>query len=109
MKPKLIKINCNDDFTINLYYENNEDRVFDLKPFLNIGKYAELKDINLFKTAHISFNSIEWFNNLGNPTHLLSKTIFFARFFSFFSRSKDLCKKRKKRTKKILVFSGVQS
>ncbi|OFX56788.1 MAG: hypothetical protein A2046_11690 [Bacteroidetes bacterium GWA2_30_7] len=51
-----------DDYLLLLVFENEEKRIFDLKPYLNIGIFNELKDINLFKTVHKSFDTIEWDN-----------------------------------------------
>ena len=33
-----------------------------MKPYLNIGVFQELKDLNVFKTVKTSFDSIEWDN-----------------------------------------------
>ncbi len=59
--PKIKHFRLNDDYTITLNYEDG-DRVFDVKPYLNTGVYKKLKDINFFKKARLSFNSIEWGN-----------------------------------------------
>ena len=46
-------------------------RGFDLKPYLEIGKFQELKDENLFKSVQVSFDSIEWANKLDLDPELL--------------------------------------
>lgn len=50
------------DFKLLLTFENNEKRIFDMNPFLNKGIFSELRDINLFDTVHISFDTIQWKN-----------------------------------------------
>jgi hypothetical protein len=45
-----------------LTFENGEKRQFDMKPYLETGIFQELKDISLFKTVRINFDSIEWDN-----------------------------------------------
>jgi hypothetical protein len=45
-----------------LTFENGERRVFDLKPFLDKGVFRELRNVDLFNTAHVSFNSVAWAN-----------------------------------------------
>lgn len=50
----------NDDFTLLLTFENNEQRSFDLKPYLNFGVFKQLADIDTFKTARLSFDTVEW-------------------------------------------------
>ncbi len=49
----------------------NEERIFDVKPYLDIGKFQELKDKNLFKSVKISFDTIEWANQLDLDPKLL--------------------------------------
>jgi len=50
------------DYLLHLKFENGEVRQFDMKPYLNFGIFQELKDISLFNTVHISFDTIEWNN-----------------------------------------------
>ena len=64
------------DYNLLLKFENGEERVFDLKPYLNIGKFQELKDEKLFKSVKICFDSIEWENQLDlDPEILYEKSI----------------------------------
>jgi hypothetical protein len=51
-----------ENYLLLLTFENGEKRVFDMKPYLNIGKFNELKDMNLFNTVKTSFDTIEWAN-----------------------------------------------
>ena len=50
------------DYLLVLTFENGEKRQFDMKPYLGIGIFKELRDPERFKTVHVSFNSIEWDN-----------------------------------------------
>jgi len=59
------------DYNLLLKFENNEERIFDVKPYLEIGKFQELKDENLFKSVKICFDSIEWDNQLDLDPELL--------------------------------------
>ena len=54
-----------------LTFENKEKRVFDLSPYLNIGKFSELKEPSLFNTVKVMFDSIEWNNYLDLDPELL--------------------------------------
>lgn len=54
-----------------LQFENNEKKVFDVKPYLDIGKFAELKDLTLFNSVSVAFDSIEWANRLDLDPELL--------------------------------------
>jgi hypothetical protein len=55
VKPK-------DNYLLLLTFENEEKRMFDMKPYLNFGIFQELKDLNIFNTVKISFDTIEWAN-----------------------------------------------
>ena len=51
-----------EDYQLILVFNNNEKRIFDLKPYLNHGIFSELKQKDLFKKVKISFDTIEWDN-----------------------------------------------
>ena len=64
-----------EDYEILLEFENGEERIFDLKPYLSLGKFSELKDPNKFKTVRVSFDTIEWDNNIDlDPEFLYEKS-----------------------------------
>jgi len=60
-----------ENYTLLLKFENDEEKIFDVKPYLNIGKFQELKDENLFKSVRVNFDSIEWANKLDLDPELL--------------------------------------
>ena len=51
-----------ENYTLLLTFENNEKRQFDVKPYLNIGLFNELKNVDMFNTVKVSFDTIEWKN-----------------------------------------------
>lgn len=51
-----------DNYKLILTFENNEKRLFDMAPYLELGVFKTLKDENLFKTVKVSFDTIEWSN-----------------------------------------------
>lgn len=51
------------DYQLILTFENNEERIFDMSPFLNKGIFQQLKDQNLFSTVKICFDTICWDND----------------------------------------------
>ncbi len=61
------------DYKLELEFENGEKKIFDIKPYLNTGKIAELMDENLFKQVRISFDAIEWPNGLDLDPEFLYK------------------------------------
>ncbi len=47
---------------LRLKFENGEEKIFDMKPYLETGIFKALKDEAIFKTVKISFDTIEWAN-----------------------------------------------
>lgn len=47
-----------------LEFGNIEKRIFDVSPYLNTGKFVELRDLSLFNSVTIKLDSIEWANHL---------------------------------------------
>jgi hypothetical protein len=65
-----------EDFKLLLSFSNGEKRLFDVSPYLTVGKFAELQDPSLFLTVAIKFDSIEWANHLDiDPEFLYEKSI----------------------------------
>lgn len=50
------------DYKLLLIFENDERKIFDVKPYLGTGIFAELKDAGVFNSVHVNFDSIEWSN-----------------------------------------------
>ena len=51
-----------ENYKIELTFENDERRIFDMLPYLSTGIFKELNDKNKFESVHISFDTIEWNN-----------------------------------------------
>lgn len=56
------KVKPLENYKLLLTFENDEIRIFDMKPYLNKGIYKELKDVSVFKSVKVSFDTIEWNN-----------------------------------------------
>jgi hypothetical protein len=64
-----------DDYLLLLRFENEEEKLFDVKPYLDCGKFQELKDQKLFKSVKVCFDSTEWDNHLDlDPEVLYQKS-----------------------------------
>ncbi len=68
---KPIKVTPLDDYVLELTMSDMTIKKFNVKPFLNKGKFKELMDINLFRQARISFDAIEWPNGVDIDPDLL--------------------------------------
>lgn len=53
-----------EDYLLHLTFKNGEERVFDMKPYLETGVFRSLKDKNIFKTAKVAFDTVEWINKV---------------------------------------------
>ena len=56
------KVKPLDGYKLLLTFENGEVKIFDMKPYLEKGIFRELKDISLFKSARVNFDTVEWEN-----------------------------------------------
>lgn len=51
-----------EDYKLLLTFENHESRILDMSPYLKVGIFKELKDVRLFNSVRISFDTIMWDN-----------------------------------------------
>ena len=61
------------NYNLILTFENGEIRQFDMNPYLNIGIFQELKDVSVFNSVRLSFDTIEWNNEADLDPELLYK------------------------------------
>lgn len=60
MNPRVKSVRPNADFTITLTFDNDEVRVFDVKPYLERGIFRELKDVAAFNSVRPFLGSVQW-------------------------------------------------
>ncbi len=60
-----------EEYKLFLTFENNEERIFDVQPYLDIGKFSELREPAMFNSVFVSFDSIQWANQLDLDPELL--------------------------------------
>lgn len=76
MYPAVKEVVPQPNYMLLLTFENGEKRQFDMKPYLDKGIFRELKDINLFYTVRISFDTIEWQNEADlDPEFLYDQSV----------------------------------
>lgn len=71
MERELIRVKAGSDYTLILTFDNGEVKVFDMKPYLNLGIFKELKDLKLFNSVRKSFDSVEWSNEADMDPEIL--------------------------------------
>ena len=57
MNPRVKSVKALDSHQLGLVFENNEKRIFDVRPFLEKGIFKELKNISFFKTVKVFMGS----------------------------------------------------
>jgi hypothetical protein len=62
MSPRVKKVKPVNDFMLHIWFTNGEERLFDVKPYLNLGIFSELKNLSMFNTVRLDGLSVEWAN-----------------------------------------------
>lgn len=62
-----------DNYQLILTFENGEKRQMDMNPYLDKGIFNELRDISLFNTVRVCFDTIEWANEADLDPEFLYK------------------------------------
>ena len=60
MNPRIKDVKPNDDYTLILTFTNDEVKIFDLKPYLDIGIFKELREKSKFNSVRPFLGSIQW-------------------------------------------------
>ena len=80
MYYSITKVTPLNDYLLRLKFKNGEEKVFDMKPYLETGIFKELKDETVFKTVKVSFDTIEWANEADiDPETLYHESIAFEK------------------------------
>ena len=64
MNPRVTNVKPEQNFNLMLTFNNGEVKYFDVKPYLNIGLFKELKDLSLFNSVKPFLGSIQWANGI---------------------------------------------
>ena len=64
------------DYKLFIEFGNGEEKIFDVSPYLSIGKFSELRSLSVFSSVTVKFDSIEWSNHLDiDPEFLYEKSV----------------------------------
>ena len=79
---KVVEVRANEDFSLDLKFDNGSARRFDVKPYLEYGIFKELKDKNYFKRVAIAFGTVQWPNeqDISPETLYLESTLIESAF-----------------------------
>jgi hypothetical protein len=75
MHPAVKSVKALDNYRLFLQFWNGEEKVFDVSPYLHVGKFADLREPSMFSSLAVKFDSIEWANHLDiDPEFLYEKS-----------------------------------
>ena len=60
MNPRVKSVKPNSDYSLTIEFTNDETKIFDVKPYLNIGIFKELKELHKFYQVQPFLGSIQW-------------------------------------------------
>ena len=78
MSPNVIRVKALDDYSLLIEFENGEIKKFEVTPFLDKGRFQELREKSMFKTVKVNDGAVEWANTLdlsSDTLYFLSKSI----------------------------------
>jgi hypothetical protein len=60
IRPKAVKVSTQADYCLLVTFSNEEERIFDVKPYLDFKPFAELRNPVIFNTVKPAGLSIAW-------------------------------------------------
>ncbi|MFA6061187.1 MAG: DUF2442 domain-containing protein [Gallionella sp.] len=60
----VIHVVPHNDFSLELWFDTGDHRLFDARPYLERGVFVKLQDISLFKQAFVALDTVCWPGNL---------------------------------------------
>jgi hypothetical protein len=57
---RVITVTANDDFSLDLRFNDGSVKRFDARPYLDYEFFRELKDPNYFKQVRLAFGTVQW-------------------------------------------------
>lgn len=60
MNPRVKSVTAKKNYTLFITFENNETKIFDVRPYLNFGVFIELNDKKYFRQVKPFLGSITW-------------------------------------------------
>lgn len=61
---KVIKVQAQNNYHLELWFATGEHRLFDISPYLDKGVFTQLKNEAFFKQAFVAWDTVCWSNEL---------------------------------------------
>jgi len=76
MYPAIIKVTAGENYKIFIEFDNNENGILNMEPYLSFGVFNKIKDPSVFNTARLSFDTVEWANGVDlDPEFIYEKCV----------------------------------
>jgi hypothetical protein len=62
MNPRVTNVKPEKNYTLHLWFNNGEEGVLDIKPYLDKGIFRELQDMSMFNSVRPFIGTIQWKN-----------------------------------------------
>ena len=62
MNPEVLKVKPEENYTLHLWFDNGEEGILDMKPYLERGIFRDLKDLSVFNSVRPFIGTIQWSN-----------------------------------------------
>lgn len=60
MTPEILEVAAWSDHQLKLCFASGEERLFDIRPYLDRGVFHRLRDPRLFAQARVDFGTVTW-------------------------------------------------
>ena len=62
MNPRVTNVKPEKNYTLHLWFNNGEEGILDIKPYLDKGIFRELQDMSMFNSVRPFIGTIQWAN-----------------------------------------------
>ena len=59
---RVVEAKANDDFSLEVRFDDGSVKRFDVKPYLNLGIFRELQNPDYFRQVSIAYGTVQWPN-----------------------------------------------
>jgi hypothetical protein len=59
---KVVAVRANDDYSLDLEFNDGSVKRFDVRPYLDYEVFKELKDLSYFSRVKVAFGTVQWPN-----------------------------------------------
>ena len=62
LRPTAVSVTAADDYKLRINFDNGEQKIFDVKPYIKGEWYGQLNDVDYFRKVTVNGYSLEWPN-----------------------------------------------